>query len=560
MKVGNKPLIKIITVVIFIAAAGIYLMIKSREMMPVVSGISIPGIDDSRLIDWTEAGVSGGIPDKTKIFMWIDSASYGDGIADASIVIQNAINACPPGQVVYIPQGTYRLNKQLIITKGIILRGAGHSRTILKTFAEWHGIQMGDWPSENIAVNVAGSLSKGDAAITITDASSFSAGDFIVIDQTDDGVEVINVDDQSRDGNTRSLSQMTKITNIKDNILSIHPPLYHDYVSTQNPQVWKIKGNAGMTTFAGIEDLCIERIQPSGTEGYSNIKMVACAYCWVKNIESRKAQFRHVDLDRSFRNTIRDCYFNNGMHHGTGGFAYGVVCSNRSTDNLIENNIFYHLRHSMVIKEGAAGNVFGYNYSVDSYQGEDWLAADINAHGAHSHMNLFEGNVVCKAYADFTHGSSSYNTLFRNESRRASSAVDITLALRAVDLEKVQYYYNIVGNVFGKADQDWTALEDEGTRQISEKYVYTFGYPSDGADTATDPQTKATVIRHGNFDYFNRSVSWDSEISGHILPNSLYLTSKPAWFPEGFSWPPIGPDVINYVTKIPAEKRYEEHE
>jgi parallel beta-helix repeat protein len=33
----------------------------------------------------------------------------------------------------------------------------------------------------------------------------------------------------------------------------------------------------------------------------------------------------------------------------------GGVNMHGGWDNLIENNIFYHLRHSMVIKEGAAG-------------------------------------------------------------------------------------------------------------------------------------------------------------------------------------------------------------
>jgi hypothetical protein len=322
------------------------------------------------------------------------------------------------------------------------------------------------------------------------------------------------------------------------------------------PQIWKIKSGTDMTTYAGVEDLCIERTSPTGTEGYSNIILVASAYCWVMNIESKMAQFRHVDLDRSFRNTIRDNYFNDGMHHNVGGFAYGVVCSNRSTDNLIENNIFYHLRHSMVIKEGAAGNVFGYNYSVASYQGENWLAADMNAHGAHSHMNLFEGNIGCKIYADFTHGSSSYNTFFRNHSLRESSAMTVTNALRSVDIEKVQYYYNFIGNILGKATQSWTSFEDGSTRTSTGNYVYTWGYPSDGSNISSDPQSKITSFRHGNYDYASQTVKWMPGITDHKLPNSLYLASKPVWFMD-VPWPPIGPDVSGYVNKIPAEKRYE---
>ncbi|HLT73102.1 MAG TPA: DUF4082 domain-containing protein [Cyclobacteriaceae bacterium] len=512
-------------------------------------------IPNDRLIDWSEAGVPGGIPSRETVFAVIDSTAYGNGLVDATPAIQSAIDACPEGQVVYIPAGNYRLNSRILITKGIVLRGAGPSKTILQTYAEWHGVQVGDFPSPPVGIDILNNPRKGDDRIVLANKSILQVGDFIVIDQINDGVEVINVDDQSRDNNTRCLSQMTRVTAVQGATIKIHPPLYHDYDRKLNPQVYRVKGGSNMTVYAGIEDLGIKRVSPTGTEGFSNIKFVAAAYSWVKNVESTLAQFRHVDLDRSFRNTIRDSYFNDGMHHNIGGFAYGVVCGNRATDNLIENNIFYHLRHSMVIKEGAAGNVFGYNYSLASYQGENWLAADMNAHGAHSHMNLFEGNKGAKIYADFTHGSSSYNMFLRNHSQRVSSALNNTNALRAVDVEKVQYYYSFFGNVLGSAGQTWTAFEDNGTRSGNGRYVYTWGYPSDGAGTSTDGESKTTALRHGNFDYFSQTVIWDSTIVDQSIPGSLYLKSKPVWFGD-LPWPAIGPDVEGYVTLIPAEERY----
>ena len=515
-------------------------------------------IRKNRMIDWSEAGVPGGVPFGTTIYTTMDATTYGNGVTDAANIIQRAINSCPEGQVVYIPAGTYRLNSQLKISKGIVLRGAGPSLTFLKTYAADTGIRIGDRPSSPVATNVSGSLVKGSSTLMVASITNpaLSVGDYIVIDQVNDGVEVINVDDYSRDNNSRCLSQMTKIVGVNGTTLSIYPALYHTYVAAQNPQVWKVNQGVKMTTYAGIEDLCLERVSPTGREEYSNIILVACAYCWVRNIESKMAQWRHVDLERSFRNTVRDNFFNDGMHHGVGGFAYGAVCGNRSTANLIENNIFYHLRHSMVIKEGAAGNVFGYNYSMASYQGGNWLAPDMNAHGAHSHMNLFEGNIGCKIYADFTHGSSSYNTFFRNHSRRESSAMTVTNALRSVDVEKVQYYYNFIGNILGKATQSWTSFEDGSTRTSTGNYVYTWGYPSDGSNISNDPQSKITSFRHGNYDYASQTVKWMPGITDHKLPNSLYLASKPIWFMD-VPWPPIGPDVSGYVNKIPAEKRYE---
>lgn len=508
-----------------------------------------------RRIDW-RPGVPGGVPVRTGVCANVvtNFGAKADGVTDDSTAIQNAINACPVGQVVYLPAGMYRLNRQLQVTKGIVLRGAGPSATKLRTYAAWHGIQLGDWPSAPVGVGVNGSPAKGATTLSLSASPGVSVGDYLVIDQVNDGVEVVNVDDESRDGGTRALSQMTMVTAVSGQNLTIDPPLYHAYAQAQRPQVWKL---TAVTGYAGVEDLQIERVSPTGFEGYSNFKLIACAYCWVKNVESKMAQFRHVDLDRSFRSEVRDSYFNDGMNHGTGGFAYGVVAANRSTDNLIENNIFYHLRHSMVIKEGAAGNVFGYNYSVASYQGENWLAADMNAHGAHSHMNLFEGNIGAKIYADFTHGSSSYNTFLRNHVVRTSSALNVTNALRAVDVERTQFYYSFVGNVLGLPGQTWTAFEDGGSRDAGAgRYVYTWGYFSDGGASSVDPRSKATVLRHGNYDYQSQSAKWDGAIADRNLPASLYRTSKPSFF-GGLAWPSIGPDISPVAGTIPAKERYE---
>lgn len=510
-----------------------------------------------RAITW-RPGVPGGVPARATVCANVvtNYGARGDGAADDSSAIQNAINACPAGQVVFVPAGTYRLNRQLSIAKGVVLRGAGPTATKLRTYAAWHGIQMGDWPASPSGIDIVGSPGKGSTTLSVSGAG-FAAGDYIVIDQVNDGVEVVNVDDESRDGGARALSQMTMVTAVNGQTLTIDPPLYHAYASAQRPQVWRLASGSAITKFAGVEDLQIERVSPTGWEGYSNFKLVGCAYCWVKNVESRMAQFRHVDLDRSFRSEIRDNAFLDGMNHGTGGFAYGVVASNRSTDNLVENNVFYRLRHSMVIKEGAAGNVFGYNYSVASYQGENWLAADMNAHGAHSHMNLFEGNIGAKIYADFTHGSSSYNVFLRNHAVRTSSALNVTNALRAVDIERTQFYYSLLGNVLGLPGQSWTAFEDGGSREAGGgRYVYTFGYFSDGGTSSVDSRSKASVLRHGNYDYQSQSVKWDAAIADRSVPASLYRTSKPTFF-GSLPWPAIGPDMSPVAGTIPAKERYE---
>jgi hypothetical protein len=63
------------------------------------------------------------------------------------------------------------------------------------------------------------------------------------------------------------------------------------------------------------------------------------------------------------------------------------------------------------------------------------------------------------------------------------------------------------------------------------------------------------LLRHGNYDYFNKSTVWDSAISGRSIPASLRYSSKPSWF-GSMDWPAVGPDVTGLVKDIPAKWRW----
>ena len=70
-------------------------------------------IPADRRTDWNPGatvGVPGGIPHRTTIGVTVDAAKYGTGSVDASNALGAANDACPSGQVVFIPAGTYRLS------------------------------------------------------------------------------------------------------------------------------------------------------------------------------------------------------------------------------------------------------------------------------------------------------------------------------------------------------------------------------------------------------------------------------------------------------------------
>ena len=69
-----------------------------------------------------------------------------------------------------------------------------------------------------------------------------------------------------------------------------------------------------------------------------------------------------------------------------------------------------------------------------------------------------------------------------------------------------------------------------------------------------DPQVAATAIREGNFDYVTNEVRWDT--SPQTMPDSLYLTAKPAFFGSN-PWPWVDPTGTTKLHTLPARARFD---
>src|SRR5207249_6587087 len=88
-------------------------------------------LDPSRAIDWSNAGIPGGIPNRTSI-----CATLSPGATSSQI--NNAIASCPAGQVVFLNAGTYNIAGGINFAghSNVTLRGAGPTQTILQRSEE----------------------------------------------------------------------------------------------------------------------------------------------------------------------------------------------------------------------------------------------------------------------------------------------------------------------------------------------------------------------------------------------------------------------------------------
>jgi hypothetical protein len=537
----------------------------------------------NRIIDWSQAGVTGGIPSTTRI-----CATLKPGTTAAKI--NDAIAGCRNG-VVILEAGTYTLSAGITFrgSSNVTLRGAGPDETTVRFAAPdpCGGLQAnvcmrgptdvwsGNVPPGNVR-NWTGGFARGTTEITVDSTSGLAVGSVVILDQMDDaadtsGVFVCASLACSQEGKPagragRAQQQLVKVTGINGNRITISPGLHMvNWRPSSRPQVWWW-GTSG--TRNGIEDLTLDH---TASPAQCGIGFQNAYDSWVRNVRSLNAGRNHVWLNQAARIEIRDSYF-----YGTKNAAsqsYGVEFF-ATSDDLVVNNIFHHVTVP-VMTGNSAGVVVAHNFMTDMhYTTPHWMMAGLQgSHDGGTGMNLFEGNVGNAFLMDNYHGTGNLTTLFRNrltgvEGRKTTNTIP-------VNVFAYNRFVNVVGNVLGTPDFHQVYESSPAMpRGRANQSIYVLGFPgvleSTSASLSPDPAVVRTMLRWGNFDYATKQTRWSpaevpDDISappGRTLPASLFLGARPSWW-GSIAWPAIGPDVTGGVDpsghahRIPAQVCFE---
>jgi hypothetical protein len=529
---------------------------------PIASPDIIPA---DRRIDWSYAGIPGGVPERTKICETIDSAIYGNGTTDATAVIQTALENCMDGQVVYLPPGIYITSDTIHLNDFDTLRGAGPGISILKytggylrSMVDMRGLIYWQIAGLHKTYDVI-QASKDSKVITLASTTGITRGDILLLNQLNDGVIVDPVGVEGKctwcgyENGDRVLGQLVEVTAVAGNQVYLNVPLHWTYDTGLDPWAYQVDADA-MIRQAGLEDLTLTQDTP---DVEFMIEMDGAQYSWVMNVEIENVQRRGMWVIDSLQNEIGECYVHTGIDGYGRDRGYGILLDLHSSNNLVEDNILSTIDGGGVMTAGgASGNVISYNYFHDILFDDPWwlIASPSINHAPHPKMNLWEGNIAYKAEADIIHGSSSHNTIFRSQSKGWQSET-ITTRNNAIEIAAKNYYMNVVGCVLGTPGKSnrYEVLPGQPYDDWSDDVIWTLGVGS-GVD---DPNVATTLLRHGNFDYVTNSVVWDPTIPNHDLPDSLYLRRVPGWWCQETPWPAIGPDVAGLVNDIPAKRRFE---
>ena len=462
---------------------------------------------------WSRAGLPGSPTNYATVLNVRTYGAKGNGTTDDTTAVNNAIAQAPAGSVVYLPAGTYRLTQPLYLKSDMILRGDGAAMTSLifegsGTASRCIGIIRWDSDQTTTYVTLTGGMTLGSAEITVSSVSGFQVGDVIELEEDNDPAW-----GWTETWQLRLPGQLNRIVSVDavNRRLKLDRVLRYTFSAARNPRLRKLTTISNV----GIEKLFVRR--KDSVVGYTVETKYAVRF-WMRNVESYMTYKGHVWMERSYECDVRQSYFHDAFVFGGDGQGYGVGCGKRTTDCLIEDNIFQHLRHSMIVGIGANGNVYGYNFStqraVDPVLGTP--QADLSVHGNYVFMNLFEGNVLEDAdVPDWYWPAGPGNTLFRNRIVNSGTAIDVG-----------SNNQNFLGNVL-----------TSGTIK-----------------TASSLQG---IVDYGNVKQGNTAnVSWPA-YGTLALPDSLYRCVPPDFIRNaaGICWPPIGPEQSLDAT-IPAKQRY----
>jgi hypothetical protein len=546
-------------------------------------------IDSSRAVNWSNAGVPGGIPSAS----WTQCGSTIPAGASVS-TINSAIAGCGSNQFVQLAAGNFNLAGGIVWNgkSNVALRGMGASQTFL-VFSNNNSCQglYADVCFQSTDVNYNGAPSnlgnwtagyaKGTTSITLSSKGNLAVGTPITLDQTDDTVDTggifvcyapqgvcsTNGDNGGAPRAGRSQQQIVTVTSISGSgpyTVGISPGIYMpNWTAAKTPQAW---WPSSPISTSGVENLSMDHTaaEPNVGQGVG-VGMFNCNGCWIKGVRSISPGRSHVQMLLSNRCTIQDSYFY--LTAGHTSTSYGVEALPAS-DALIQNNIFQQVTAPVAFNGSCSGCVMAYNFDINNIYDSGggvytWQEHGTDPHAVGDENILLEGNQGAGLDSDVIHGSHHFITAFRNywNGYQPNNGVNPTGNTNAIIIRSLNRFMNIVGNVLGAPSYHKSYSSGSATS------VYSIGL---GDETPNDPNVALTLLRWGNWDVVTGAARWCgnssspgwtttcaaiSEVPSAIaniatlipsstaLPASFYLTSQPAWWPSSKPWPPIGPDV-----------------
>ena len=500
------------SIIRMISKLASFLFFYALLFSQLVNGQVVP---QERMVSWNDAGLRDTSTSNFTIINVLNEGFDNTGIDANNVKMDSLINEFgSTGAVFFFPQGDYLFNYPIDLQSNQVLKGEGMGQTEL----------IFDLGGSGDAIRVSGSIDnstspllavtayKGQNYIQSNESNEVSTGEWIKLFQQDDDIVTSS-------WALNSVGQIVKIEEVVGDTIFLESALRMDFEIQKEPKFKKMQ----MKSNIGIECLKLLRIDDAAPEQASNFAFRYASNCWLKNVESENCTFSHVVAENASNLKIGRSYFHHGFEYGGGGRAYGVSLQFTTNECLIEDNIFEHLRHSMLLQAGPNGNVFAYNFSTDPYWTSsspfipDDAAGDMVLHGNYPYANLFEQNSGQNIVIDNSHGANGpHNTFLRNR----ASLFGVFFS------DATSPSQNIVGNEIPNSSSPYSLVN----------------YTVQGLD---------------QFEYGNNNKGTITPSGTEILNDESYFYNEMPSFINSSEWGGIGTPNLMEENNIPAQTRFE---
>jgi hypothetical protein len=360
-------------------------------------------LDSNRINDWKRAGLITEFDNSIQSYNAIDLGATNDGVFDNAWIVNDVIADLDSGSTLYFPAGFYFFKSSLKLKSNVSIAGdLGKTYFVFDSMATAHGMVLqGKWAAgtQEIAKNAS-----SKQTFLIIAGANFKLGDILYVGDMDSFHVFSN-------WAVNSTGQFIEVKKVSNDTVYLNNELRRDYLLSRYASVRR----ANPIRNVSISNLILIR-KDSTVAQTSNVQLDMAYNCELHCVESYTANFAHVAISNSLNVSINGCYFKDANGYGSGGRGYGVALQFASSECKLYNNVFEHLRHSILLQAGANGNFIGYNYSSNPYWTQTSLpsdaAGDIVLHGNYVYANLFEGNEVQNIVIDDSHGINGPNNVF----------------------------------------------------------------------------------------------------------------------------------------------------
>lgn len=462
-----------------------------------------------RFMDWKNAGADTSI--RAQFKKTYQAVRYGirpGASNDNATLLRNLLKKAKPYSIIQFPEGEFQFNSSIDIPSNVIIRGAG----INKTKFNFKTLKLGQRGVFNMAsyerlntTAVSKQVDIGDREIQVKDISGYAKGDIIELFMENDSALMYTQARWKIGWGSNARGQILEVdqVNTTTSSISVKEAVRLAYPLNMNPHVQKQDG----AKHIGFEDFTIENFID---EDMIMFYFRESRHCWIDNVKSVNVVKHHVLWEASSRCSVLNSCLTGALRYDGGGHGYGVAASNHTSDCLVENCSFIGLRHALMTKKGANGNVFLYNYCDEGIWDRSNTGrppATLSIHGHFSFMNLFEGNIVERVTSGDFWGPSGPGTTFNRN-------IVLTDDLEIRDASVQQ---NLIGNI------------------------------------VLEGKIKVSKESHGTLRSGNKTSEYTEEIEGET-PVSFVYSKPPAYFGQ-FNWPVTSNYEAGSVA-LPAQQRY----